>query len=73
MTFGGGIIGVVTGSIIAILIDGTTISGEIVNTILEPFTGLLALGVSVLIGMFFGIYPAFIAAKLNPIEALRYE
>jgi len=73
MTFGGGIIGVVTGSIIAILIDGTTISGEIVNTILEPFTGLLALGVSVLIGMFFGIYPALRASTLSPIEALKYD
>ena len=65
----GGLIGVSLAWIVAILVRGLTPVPMAV-----PITAVIvAVGVSTLVGLFFGIYPARRAAQLDPIEALRYE
>lgn len=63
----GGLLGVLTG----VVGSRFTIAG--VEPVLVPSSIVLALGVSVAIGLFFGGYPASRAARLRPIEALRHD
>ncbi len=69
LTFLGGAIGIGLGWLVAFLI--TKFAG--ISTHVSLTSILLAFGVSAVIGIVFGYYPAKRAAKLNPIEALRYE
>ena len=73
LTFGGGIIGVLVGIALATGIDGRFLIGTEWSTRVTSDIPIIALIVSVAVGLFFGIYPAVRAAGLNPIEALRYE
>jgi putative ABC transport system permease protein len=65
----GGVIGVALGLGIALIVR--TVSPLATTTPLWSI--VLGLVVSISIGLFFGIYPAYKAAKLDPVEALRYE
>ncbi len=66
---GGGLIGVALGFLISWVIAQTAEW----KTIVTPASVIVAFGVSVAVGVLFGIYPAMKAAKISPIEALRYE
>ena len=74
----GGLIGIVLGIVLAklagTLIDGMMSSGSTEFTAVVSLGAIaVAFGVSVGVGILFGYLPANKAAKLNPIDALRYE
>jgi putative ABC transport system permease protein len=69
LTFAGGIIGAAIGWGISTIIN----QAGTMATLVTPDIVILAVSVSVAIGLFFGFYPAWNASRLNPIEALRSE
>lgn len=69
LSIGGGFIGLILGFLIALIISRVSP----LNAAVTGWTILLGIGFSVTVGIFFGIYPARKAARLDPIEALRYE
>ena len=73
LSLGGGGVGVTLGFVLSILLNGRSLLGTPTQTVFSPEVAVLALVVSAAIGLFFGIYPAMRAARLHPIEALRYE
>jgi putative ABC transport system permease protein len=69
----GGLIGIALGAGLARLISGIPMGTVTLQPVVALDSILLATLFSLMVGLFFGIYPAFRAAQLNPIEALRYE
>jgi putative ABC transport system permease protein len=66
----GGLLGILLGWAGAIIVQ---LAVPQLDTSLTPNSVLLAVGFSIAVGLFFGIYPASRAAALHPIEALRFE
>jgi len=65
----GGVIGILLGVGIASIF---TLTG-LITAVITPGSILMAFSFSMAIGVFFGLYPAYRAANLHPMEALRYE
>ena len=65
----GGVVGTLFGALIATVISAFTP----VAASVEPWSVALGIGATALVGLFFGLYPAARAARLDPIEALRRE
>ncbi len=69
LTTTAGGVGIVVGIFLSRLIAAV---GSL-KTVVTPTVVLIAVSVSVAVGIFFGVFPARRASKLNPVEALRYE
>jgi putative ABC transport system permease protein len=67
----GGLVGIILGVALANLV--ALFSQGQFTAVVTADAIALATGFSVFVGIVFGVYPAWRAAKLNPIEALRYE
>ena len=65
----GGVIGTILGGILAVVISRFTP----IPASIEPWSVALGIGITAAVGLFFGLYPAMRAARLDPIEALRRE
>jgi putative ABC transport system permease protein len=65
----GGIVGTALGFAIALLVQAFTP----LPAAIKPWSVALGIGMTAVVGLFFGLYPAIRAANLDPIEALRRE
>ncbi len=65
----GGLVGTIFGATIALIISRLTP----IPAAVEVWSIVLGIGITALVGLFFGLYPAAQAARLDPIEALRRE
>jgi putative ABC transport system permease protein len=69
LTFTGGFLGILAGAFIPFMV--TRFSNT--PTVITGSSLILSFGISALVGVVFGLYPAWRAANMDPIESLRHE
>jgi len=69
ISLAGGLAGILTGAILSSIIE----HAAKIHTIVSPLSVVVAFGVSVAVGLLFGIVPAWRAARQDPVVCLRYE
>jgi putative ABC transport system permease protein len=69
----GGLIGLGLGALVVVLVNELTRAGGTILFDLTPTTAAFAVGFSTILGMLAGIIPAWSAARLDPVAALRYQ
>ena len=73
VTLVGGAIGVGGGYLVTVLAESFDIGGSGTKYVITPQWVMVGLGVSAVTGVVAGVYPAWLASRLDPIEALRHE
>ncbi len=76
--FVGGVIGIICGILISVIVISLGLlsigSGQgTMNIVISPQLIIFALAFSILVGIISGVVPARTAAKMNPVDALRFE
>jgi putative ABC transport system permease protein len=71
--FIGGVIGLVLGAIVVVFANEAGRSSGTILFELTPQTAIFAVTFSTILGMVAGVIPAWSAARLDPVQALRYE
>ncbi|MFH0941453.1 MAG: ABC transporter permease [Chloroflexota bacterium] len=72
LSLAGGAIGIAIGWLLSYAVSLIDTEGTVIRAVVTPDIVILAISVSFIIGIVSGIYPAIRAARLNPIDALRY-
>ena len=71
LTLFGGLVGMAIGVGVSLAVDGREIGGQVMTMLIQPWSILAAFGVATAVGLASGIYPAYRAATIDPIAALR--
>jgi len=73
LSISGGAIGLIIAFLFVLMVTGVNLGGYTVQAPFSIDIVLIALGVSTLIGITSGLYPALHAASMDPVESLRYQ